>query len=320
MGARYRKPVPKRTNTFQEVVAIVQQHLADLSEQDVTITESKMLIDAVSGKEREVDTCVETLVAGQPIVVSIECRDHARPQAIGFIEEMKSKHEFLPTNRLLLVSSSGFTASARAKAKVYNIALVQPGPDLRSEVEDKLKQLWVKSFALTPRTVKLNLDGQLEGDDALTENHLGDELFLSDGTQAGSLLELVDTAIRGLNVDNDAMRDALEGEGQFAVGLDLMAAPETVPPLYVREKRSATGPLYRLRDAVILGEVSVKVAPMDLTRGVLQSADHETDAKAVAPPFAHGQVQLGDNEVLFVVTEGNDGDSRTQMRVKPATK
>ncbi|KSZ56153.1 hypothetical protein Z045_24820 [Rhodococcus pyridinivorans KG-16] len=301
------------------MVAIVHQHLADLSEQDTTVTESKMLIDAVSGQEREVDTCVEALVAGQRIVISIECRDHARPQTIGFIEEMKSKHEFLPTNRLLLVSSSGFTASARARAKDHNIGLVQPGPDLRSEVEGKLNRVWVKSFALSPRRIKVNLEGQLEGEGALPENDLGDELFLSDGTQMGSLRELVEAAITGLNVDNDAMRDALEGEGEFEVGLDLMAAPDAVPPLYLRRKGSVTGPLHRVRSAVILGRASVKVAPMDLTSAVLRSADHAASAEPVSPPYAHGRVVLGDKEVLFVVTEG-DGDSRTQMRVKPATK
>lgn len=84
--------MPKRTNQFQELVTIIHSH----SSEGAIVTESKMLLDLVSGEEREVDTCIETSVAGHSVIISIECRDHARPQSVGWIEEMHSKYSRLP--------------------------------------------------------------------------------------------------------------------------------------------------------------------------------------------------------------------------------
>lgn len=68
-----------------------------------------MLTDRMSGGQREVDVVAEGTVAGHNVVISIEVRDHARPQGLEWIEQAHDKHSRLPTNLLVLVSSSGFT-------------------------------------------------------------------------------------------------------------------------------------------------------------------------------------------------------------------
>jgi hypothetical protein len=56
---------------------------------------------------------------------------------VEWVEQMHSKHERLPTNLVILVSSSGFYASAIAKASTYGIKAITPtraDSDLASEV------------------------------------------------------------------------------------------------------------------------------------------------------------------------------------------
>ena len=106
-GRRYTLSMPKRTNTFQAVMFAIKQHLAG----DATVTESEELIDFISGDKREVDICIKTQVAGHSVIISIECRDHQRPQPVGWVEEMQSKHSRLPTDRL--VSYQGLDSRLR---------------------------------------------------------------------------------------------------------------------------------------------------------------------------------------------------------------
>lgn len=114
--------MPKRTNTFQAVVFMIKKHIGD----DAVVTESAELRDIVSGEKREVDVCIEANIAGHTVLICLECRDHKRAQAVGWVEEMYTKHSRLPTDRLVLVSNSGFTKGALAKARSFGIETVVP--------------------------------------------------------------------------------------------------------------------------------------------------------------------------------------------------
>jgi hypothetical protein len=101
--------MPKRTTPFQAMVRMVREHYV---QPHVTITESKFLRDAVTGIEREVDVVIEGELDGEPMVISAEVIEHNRPTTLTWVEQMLRKHRDLPTNRLLLVSKSGFSAKA----------------------------------------------------------------------------------------------------------------------------------------------------------------------------------------------------------------
>ena len=111
--------------------------LTQLLGDGAVVEESKMLTDLVSGEPREVDIYAEGTLAGQTVNIGIECRDHQRKQGLRWVEQMHSKHERLPTNLLILVSSSGFTGPAIAKADSYGINTIAPtqaDSDLATEV------------------------------------------------------------------------------------------------------------------------------------------------------------------------------------------
>jgi hypothetical protein len=109
--------MPKRSNKFQKLIYLIHKGLAG----DASVTESKMLRDRITNEENEVDIVIEKEFAGTNIVISIECRGHGRPATREWVNEMWGKHQHLPTKHLILVSESGFTRTAKEKAKVLGV-------------------------------------------------------------------------------------------------------------------------------------------------------------------------------------------------------
>ena len=88
---------------------------------EVSVEESALLPDRETGEKREVDIVLRSRLVDYPIILSVEVRDRSRPAGSGWIEEMAGKHQALQTNKLVLVSRSGFTKPAIVKAKAREI-------------------------------------------------------------------------------------------------------------------------------------------------------------------------------------------------------
>jgi len=107
-----RHEMPKRHNIFQDLMAAIHQQLVS----PCVVVESEMLRDPTSGQDREVDLVIRSNIGGCEVVISVECTDRKRPVPVEWVEQMCCKHRDLPTNKLVLVSKSGYTATAHAKA------------------------------------------------------------------------------------------------------------------------------------------------------------------------------------------------------------
>jgi len=112
--------MPQRSNLFQRLALLVHKTL----EPEWTVVESGMLKDSVTGQLREVDIVATRSAASHELVLSIECRDHARAADVQWVESASKKHEHLPTSKLVLWSRSGFTKPALLKAKALKIDTV----------------------------------------------------------------------------------------------------------------------------------------------------------------------------------------------------
>ena len=108
--------MPKRSNPFQQLIRLFHEQL----HAPHAVVESEMLLNRISGRRREVDVVIHLDIGGLKFITSVECRDRKRPASIGWVEEMYAKHQNLPTNKLILVSSSGFTEQAEIEAKRYD--------------------------------------------------------------------------------------------------------------------------------------------------------------------------------------------------------
>lgn len=112
--------MPKRTNAFQELVAIIHSKISSSGQ----VTESLFMRDSITSEMREVDVVIKLTVANYDVYISVECRDHKRPADVTWVESMAKKHESLPTSVLVLWSRSGFTKAALFKAKALKIDTV----------------------------------------------------------------------------------------------------------------------------------------------------------------------------------------------------
>lgn len=144
--------MPKRTNSFQTVVFLIQKHIAG----NAMVTQSAELADLVTGQKREVDVVIETIVAGHTIRIGIECREwkrkgRPRPQTIEWVECMYGKHQSLPTDRLVLVSRWGFTSEAVKKAHLLNIETIVPDElteDRAAEIGARISRVQIGSLEM----------------------------------------------------------------------------------------------------------------------------------------------------------------------------
>jgi hypothetical protein len=86
-----------------------------------------MLIDKVTGDAPEVDVALTSEpAAGVEVIVSIEATNRLRPVEATYVEGVVGKHDALPTNKLITVSSSGFNKGALERAEAAEALAVTP--------------------------------------------------------------------------------------------------------------------------------------------------------------------------------------------------
>jgi hypothetical protein len=113
-----------------------------------------MLWNQRLGIEREVDIVVEGQFDGEPVTVSLEVREGRRPADITWVEQLMCKHRDLPTNRLILVSGSGFTDSALAAvtAESGRVAAWNPEVVVEADGTPTIKRLYTDRIQFQPST------------------------------------------------------------------------------------------------------------------------------------------------------------------------
>ena len=116
--------MPKRTNEYQKLILAIQRHLASGT---AHIEESKMLWDHMSEQEREVDIYIEDTLSNLPIKIAVECTSRSRKLGVSYIDETVEKHRSVGINNSVIVSDSGFTETAKTKAKKIGVELISYG-------------------------------------------------------------------------------------------------------------------------------------------------------------------------------------------------
>lgn len=112
--------MPKRSNEFQKLIALINGCLRGTGR----VQESALLIDKTNGQEREVDILISSKIAEYPVNISVEVTARTRKADSTWVEEMHAKHMHLPTDKLVLVSRSGFYDPAVEKAKFLGIETI----------------------------------------------------------------------------------------------------------------------------------------------------------------------------------------------------
>jgi hypothetical protein len=116
--------MPKRTNDFQELIAIIQRALAPKA---AKTTESAM--EPVPGlkKPREIDILIESNVGPYRIKVAVEATKRSRKLDNEGFGKILSKFEMAGStnvNKVVIVTPSGFTEDVISRAKLLDVDLL----------------------------------------------------------------------------------------------------------------------------------------------------------------------------------------------------
>lgn len=182
--------MPARTNAFQQIVRLIYEHLARDGE---VLEESEMLRDADTGEMREVDVTLRRQIAGVTIVISIEATKRGRRADITWVESMLAKHRSLPTNKLLLVSDSGFSEGARTKAEAGGALPIEPNDmdvdDPGRVVASQLGEVKAKTLEIPVQRFKFAVFVRLPSGEVAQAVLPHDSILVvaSDGTPLSSL-------------------------------------------------------------------------------------------------------------------------------------
>jgi hypothetical protein len=290
--------VPKRSNDWQAIVFLVKRHLAP----EAMVTESAMLKDRETGSEVEVDVCIQGTIGASNIVISVECRDAARPSGVGWVNEMHSKHASLPTNVLILASRRRFTRDALRRAAARNIrtfVLGKPTGAFNRELEKQLRRLWAKRSHFAPSIVKIHLAAA--GDvGAVVVPAFPDNLVFVDGEVSPTTAkEVVHAALttgdpfnlrdRGPTEEDTVVR-FVPGKGSGAQRL-----------LFLRHEQ--TGTLQPITQFEVHGALRVSVSEVPLSHGQVEQAQ-----------VAWGRATFGEEAFLITSIATEDGHRTSDIR------
>ena len=110
----------KKGKRFEDLVAWIEACLAPQAE----VVPNAKLLDKDTGKSRQVDVGIFVEEGHHRLLIMVEVRDWSRPIGSPYIEQIHSKARSVGGNSVVIVSTSGFYAPAREKARVLGIRLL----------------------------------------------------------------------------------------------------------------------------------------------------------------------------------------------------
>ena len=110
--------MPKAGKKLEKTVKALEDLLSGSA---LKVTSPAKLPDYDSGGYREVDISIEGKVGSHNILIAIECRDHQKRQNKTWIEQLRTKKESIRANKMIAVSTSGFSEGTKQTAQKYGI-------------------------------------------------------------------------------------------------------------------------------------------------------------------------------------------------------
>lgn len=159
-----------------------------------------MLLNRVTGEEREVDFVIRGRAAGHEVVVGVEASGRRRKASAEWFEQMIGKHKNLPTDKVVLVAEAGFADQARQLAESEGVVAVA-AEDLSSGdpayvVVNRLRSIWPKTVSLSPERVRVFVRRPGE-ENVVWFKALPDHVvYFEDGEEFGALIQVLQALIR----------------------------------------------------------------------------------------------------------------------------
>ena len=307
--------MPKRSNLFQDVVQLVFSHLSP----GANIRGSAELVDEGTGQLREVDTVIDTVIDGVPMIVSIESRGRKRAQTIEFIDEMYGKHRRLATNLLILVSKNGFTGTAAAHAHACTdlpiLLVAAKDSDDLSTIPEELRSMLFRLWRAAPKDIVVEVAIPTGGSEEVTiaPNIL---IFSSDGSptmDGQTLLTNITNSIESQGIE--ALRNAQGDETHFSIAINVTQSHEaaTGNPLDLNLQTSE-GELRKIQAVTIAGSLRIASGEIPVTHASFQEITNDQTTSNVAR-YVYGRMETPAGTVTYTATERPDGTAQSTLQV-----
>ena len=252
--------------------------------------------------------CIETQVAGHRLVVSIECRDHVRKQAVGWVDEMHAKHSRLPTDHLVLVSSSGFTSQALRVAESYNISTIVPNElteERAVEIGARISRVWLGNVQLVQVNEVRTTVSAIE-EPITVPPELGDmPIFIKTGAVVGRMKDIVHSIVTSNYSTGQISLNPPDNIDSMDLHLDnlrVVVNGET----YATYLRIPDGDLSELHRITLTGNVQHIKSDVSMRHGQFQQI-----------VYSWGEAVLEGKLTLIVATEAADGSATVSLRSLP---
>jgi hypothetical protein len=314
----YYAVMPQRTNLFQQVVAVIHEHLAG---DGVLVEESAMLTNRLTGKKREVDVVVRSTTAGHEFVIGVEASSRQpNPISVEWVEQMIAKHINLPTDKVVLVSESAFTAQARDLAiKEYMVPIapetLQQG-DPAFPIVDALRSLWPKYVDVSPQSVRVWVDYPGEG--VKWGYPSWDLEVIADDGSSFDLLSLVG-ALLGTPDLWGQLREEINLANiteDFETHITIGTGPDWALDVGGKQHKLFVSPddgqgteLHRIDGIEFTSKITVQVSE--------EIPLHHRRLAKIDVNYAYGEGSISGMSALVVATERKNGGCRMTTRLEP---
>jgi hypothetical protein len=204
----------KKGEKFEKLISWINLCLAEKAE----IKPNIKVPDKDSGQLRQIDIAIYITDGPYKWFTMVEARDHKKPVGIKYIEEIISKRESVVADAAVIVSKSGFTKPAIAKADKNNIKLMTYEEALEDSwaqwMGSKSVEFHIQNFEVKDIYIlKCNLSSELDSKnlDSLIDNPIGsrEPLFQREGGKRFSLSEFVHQVLN----QNPTLWDDVEPNG-----------------------------------------------------------------------------------------------------------
>jgi hypothetical protein len=112
----------KQTNPFQKLIHYIHSNVEPT---DAKVTESASALEKNIEEPvaREIDVLIEKEINDKIARIAVECRDRACKDDIEWVDSLVGKYKHLDIHKVIAVSNSGFSRSAKLKAEANGIEL-----------------------------------------------------------------------------------------------------------------------------------------------------------------------------------------------------
>jgi len=264
-----------------------------------------MLMDRQTGAEVEVDVVIESVTAEVPVTISLEVRSRKRPGTVEWVREMLGKHSTLGTNKLVLVSQSGFTQEALAKAKQNNIEAITLEEAKEFDWSTIVKEivgkdsLYLASFNMkctnfSMRFMEIPLD-QRQKAEALVPKGVGPntQFFISETKERGTLKQIPAALLHNRKIAEAIMQRWIkEGKETFTVTWNVPKGS------YIEDQ---SGNIYYIESFEVKGECDVPRVSVKFKHGAFRDTQV---VHATAPNIFGGEDTSGVVTLSIIEQEG----------------